>query len=215
MALCLFFQVSGLSCKHKITAFSTGFRSQVNYPVGAFDHIGVVLDHNNRMALVDQSIKRSQQFFYIMKMKSGSGLIKNEKDLSGRSYPCRGKKPASPFVLLLPKVYQTTVRASHNPVPLHSMDGWHWKSFFIFKKFNGFIHTQLQHLVNILSLVLYFKHFFLEFFSLAYLAGQVNIGKELHFNNFFAFTFAGIATATIHIKRKMFWLKTTHLAERL
>jgi len=43
----------------------------------------------------------------------------------------------------------------------------------------------------------------------------MHISQELHFNNLFALSFAGIAPSTINIKRKMLGLKTTHFAQWL
>src|SRR5688572_662530 len=41
------------------------------------------------------------------------------------------------------------------------------------------------------------------------------IRKKLHFDNLFSFSLASVTTATVHIKRKMFWLKATHLTQGL
>ena len=36
------------------------------------------------------------------------------------------------------------------------------------------------------------------------------IGKELHFNNSLAFTFAGVASTTVDVERKMLGLKAAN-----
>ena len=43
----------------------------------------------------------------------------------------------------------------------------------------------------------------------------MHICKKLHFNYLFTFTFAGIASAAIYIKRKMLWLIATHFTQWL
>ena len=43
----------------------------------------------------------------------------------------------------------------------------------------------------------------------------MHICQKLHFYNLFAFTFAGIAPATIYIKRKMFGLKAPYFTHGL
>ena len=46
------FQICRNTCKNNITPFISRFRPKVNYPVGTFYYIGIVLNHPNRMALV-------------------------------------------------------------------------------------------------------------------------------------------------------------------
>ena len=99
----------------------------------------------------------------------------------------------------------------HPILKLHSF----YSLFFFAKKFNCFVHTHFQHIINIFFLVVYFQHFFFKSFSAAYFAYQMNICKELHFHYLFAFSFAGIATAAINIKRKMLWQKPAHFTQWL
>ena len=64
---------------HELAAFGSAFRSQVDDPVGAFDHIQVVLDHNDRIARVNQLLKNTHQFANIIKMQAGRGLVEDVK----------------------------------------------------------------------------------------------------------------------------------------
>src|SRR6185503_9697819 len=69
------------TCKHQISTPIPCFGAQVNYPICAPDHIRIVLYYYNGVPLFNEGIKGNQQFLYIMKMKSGSRLIKDEQDL--------------------------------------------------------------------------------------------------------------------------------------
>ena len=69
-------EISWRACINQAASARPRFRSKVNYPVGAPDHIRIVLDHNNGVALFNQSVEGSQQFLDIMKMKPGCGFIK-------------------------------------------------------------------------------------------------------------------------------------------
>ena len=44
---------------------------------------------------------------------------------------------------------------------------------------------------------------------------QMHVCKELYFHYLFAFAFAGVASAAIYIKGKVFGLKAAHLTQRL
>ena len=46
---------------HDLTALIAAFWSQVNHPVAATDHIEVVLDHQDRVALIDKALHHIHQ----------------------------------------------------------------------------------------------------------------------------------------------------------
>src|SRR3954447_7667009 len=75
---CIFY-VWWNTCVNDIATLISGFRAHINYPIRSFDHIKVMLYYNYRMALVDECIKRCEQFLNIMKMQTGCRLIKNKK----------------------------------------------------------------------------------------------------------------------------------------
>ncbi len=75
------------------------------------------------------------------------------------------------------------------------------------KELYRFINAHVQHVVNVFHAVGNLQHFFLKSPAIAYFADQVHIGQELHFYHLFAFTFTGIAAATIYIKGIVFGLK--------
>src|SRR6187431_605728 len=82
-ALLAFGNVGRLTCENHIASFITSFRTKINDPIGTSNNIKIVFNNDDRMSLFYQCIERSKQFFYIMKMKTCCGFVKNEKDLSG------------------------------------------------------------------------------------------------------------------------------------
>ena len=60
MAVQRLFQIGRLARKYQVAAGIACFRAKVNDPVGTFDHIGIMLDNDDGMALFNQCIKRSQ-----------------------------------------------------------------------------------------------------------------------------------------------------------
>src|SRR5436190_5161115 len=81
--LLIFLKISRFPSKHHIASFIAGLGTKINDPIGAANYIQVMFNNDDRMSLFDQCIKRCQQFFYIMKMKTRCWLIKNEKYLIG------------------------------------------------------------------------------------------------------------------------------------
>ena len=57
----------------------SAFWTQVDEPVAGADHVQVVLDHQQRMAGVEQLAQRAQQFGDVVEMQSGRGLVEHEQ----------------------------------------------------------------------------------------------------------------------------------------
>ncbi len=62
----------------------TTFRPEINDPIGAFDHLKIVLDYDNRVACVAQFHQHLQQFLDIREVQSGRRLIENVQGPTGR-----------------------------------------------------------------------------------------------------------------------------------
>ena len=58
-----------------LTSTCSGFGTKVNDPVGGFDDIEIVLNHNDRIALLDKTIQYTQQLQDVIKMQAGCWLI--------------------------------------------------------------------------------------------------------------------------------------------
>ena len=157
------------------------------------------------MSLLNQGIEGSQQFFDIMKMKTGSWFIKNEKNFASSFSLSQEKKPVSPVALHHPKAYRKIVPALHTQA-LHRLKVlWHWhNAFFVLEKFNGFIHTHFQNFINIFAFILHFQHFFFKSFAITNFTGEMHIGKKLHFHDLFTFSFTGITRPPSTLNEKCF-----------
>ncbi len=60
-------------------AFLSAFRSEIDDPVGAFHHLKVVLDHDDRIPRLDQALKQFHEQSDIVEMESGGRFIEDEK----------------------------------------------------------------------------------------------------------------------------------------
>ena len=61
-----------------MTAFVTGFGPQVNDPIGALDHVKIVLDDQHRMTGIDETLKGFQQNADVVKMQAGGRFVEEE-----------------------------------------------------------------------------------------------------------------------------------------
>ena len=61
------------------------FRSEVNDPIGIFDHVEVVFDDEDGIARFDEAIEDVQQALNIGKVESRRGLIQDVQSSPGRT----------------------------------------------------------------------------------------------------------------------------------
>ena len=71
------------------------------------------------------------------------------------------------------------------------------------KEAQRLLHRHLQHLVDVLALVLDFENPGLVAGAVAVFAGQLDVGQELHFDGHGAVAFAGVAAAAGHVEGEM------------
>src|SRR5262245_52697897 len=62
---------------HYPPARGPALRTEVNHMVGALDHVQVVLDDDDGVALVDELREHVEQLPRVLEMQAGRGLIKN------------------------------------------------------------------------------------------------------------------------------------------
>ena len=69
----------GRSRRDQLPAFVARFGPEVDHPIGALDHFKVVLDHDQRVAALDQSLKQPHQDRDVVEMQSGRRLVEDEE----------------------------------------------------------------------------------------------------------------------------------------
>ena len=76
--------------RDNFAAFVSRLWSQIDDPVGTFNHFEIVLDHDDRMPGVDQPLEQLQQHRDIIEMQAGSRFVEDE-EISKRFF-CRGSR---------------------------------------------------------------------------------------------------------------------------
>lgn len=60
--------------RHDLSTGRSSFRSEVDHPIGALDHIQIVLDHHDGIAAVHQLLQHRQELLDVLDMQPGGGL---------------------------------------------------------------------------------------------------------------------------------------------
>jgi len=64
---------------HQFSAALAGFRTKVDHPVGAFDHVQVMLDDEQRVAGIDEALEHFQQHTNVLEVQAGGGFVEEEE----------------------------------------------------------------------------------------------------------------------------------------
>ena len=62
---------------NNIAAAIAAFRAKIDNPIGGFDHIHIMFDHNDTITLLDEFLQNLQQLGNIMEMQTGCWFIQN------------------------------------------------------------------------------------------------------------------------------------------
>src|SRR5438477_9599093 len=81
----------GGAFRHDVPAAVAALRTEIDHPIGAADHVEVVLDDQNTAAILDEPLKRVQQLGDVVEVKTGGRLIEDEQSaFTGRLAQVRG-----------------------------------------------------------------------------------------------------------------------------
>src|SRR5581483_4082042 len=61
--------------RYNMSAALASFRTHVDYIVGAFDEVEVVLDDNNGISMIDKLLENLDQFSYVFVMEADCRLV--------------------------------------------------------------------------------------------------------------------------------------------
>ena len=190
-----------------LPAFVARLRPQVDHPVGTFDHFEIVLDHDQRIPALHQSLKQPHQDGDIVEMQSSRRLVENEKT-SGRSIRVRR------FVRQMPDQLQPLRFAAGQGVerlPEPQITEAHFIEHIEFvaeflgfanlrEKLDCFTYRHLEDAVDRFSVELDAQDVRLKTAAFALGAPHVEIAQELHLDLFEAGAATALATAAAGVE---------------
>ena len=186
---------------HHITAGIAALGTQIDDPVGGFDDIHIVLDHQHRVSAVDQTLQRGQQRADVGEMQAGGGLVKYEQFalLVAGTIADKARKFEA---LGLPAGHGVDRLAQSNIAQSHVGQGLQCRNHFpvIGEKRQRLIHRHGQNVMDVVSPVAHIQHFGFEALSLAVRTENEDIGEKLHLHFFESIAFAGFTASAGHIK---------------
>ena len=167
--------------RHDPSAAIAAFRAKIKDPVGGFDHLEIMLDDDHRVALVHQRMQHFEQLAHVLEMQPGRRFVENIQRPPGRptrqflaefdplrlaARQCRRLLPqrdiAEPDLL---QNLQPVMNARHRGEIRHRL-----------------VHRHRQYFGDRLVAELDFQGLAVVAPPLAGIAGDVDVGQEVHFD---------------------------------
>ena len=190
---------SGRAFCHDPAAAVAAFGAEIENPVGGLDDFQVVLDHHDRVALVHQGVEDFQQFADVLEMQAGGGFVEDvEGAAGGAAGQFLGQLDALRFAAgqggrLLPErdVAEADLLEDFEPVVDARLGA---------EVGDGFVHRHRQDLGDGFVAEFDLQCFSIVAFSLARVAGDIDVGQEVHLDFQQAVALAGLAAAALDVE---------------
>ena len=75
----------GRAGRHDLAARRAALGPEVDHPVGAPDHVEVVLDHHHAVAELDELLEHAEQLRDVGEVEAGGGLVEQVQRAAGRA----------------------------------------------------------------------------------------------------------------------------------
>ena len=175
------------------------FGPQVDHVVRGLDHIQIVFDDHDGVALVPQPVQHPQQLFDVRVVQSGRGLIEDVKR-APRGTLGQFSRQLHPLGLAAREgggvLAQAHIRQAHIiECGQLAGDGRH-----VGQKPQRLLDGHFQHFMDVLAAVADFQGLAVVALALAHIAGHVHIRQEVHFHLEDAVALAGLAAAALDVE---------------
>lgn len=185
-----------------LAALVSGFRSEVDDPVGGFDNVEIVFDDDDADAFFDQALEDGQEQADVVEVEAGGWFVEDDEgfftafalDHALDEFQSLGFAAAEDVDgLAEEEVFESDFA--------EEFEGAGDLAFFFFfcKEVDGFGDGHFEDFVDGFSVEFYFENFFAEAFAFALGAAEKEVAEELHFDFFeaeagaaFAASFAGV-----------------------
>ena len=201
IALPVFRHLFGCARRDDLSAAPSSVGTQVYDVVRHLDDVQVVLYDHYGVAGVREAVEDRKKFRHVMGVQSRSGLVQDVEGLSrtafaefgGEFHPLRLSPRKSRGGLP-----ELDIAQSHVVEGLDAgADARH-----VFEKVQRLLHRHIQHFGDILPLIPHFQSLAVVSCALAHLAGDVDVGEEVHLDLDYAVAVTVLAPAARDVEGK-------------
>ena len=190
---------SGVPVGEDRAAAMAAFGAQVDHPVGGLDHVEVVLDHHDRVAVVAQLVQHGEQVLDVVEVQAGGRLVEDVQRAAGIA--------AREFLRQLHALRFAAGQRGRRLAELDvaqadvdqrlelARDRRHR-----LEQLQRVLDRHLQHVVDAVALVEDLQRLAVVALAVADVAGHVHVGQEVHLDLDQAVALAGFAAAAAHVE---------------
>ena len=167
--------------------------------VGGLDHVQVVLDDHHGVARVHQLLQNLDELVDVGGVEAGGGLV---QDIDGLAGGALGQLSGQLDPLCLAAGEGGGGLAQLHIAQAHLVEGLDLvvEPGQVLEEAQGLLHRHLQHLVDILALVADLQSLPVVALAFAHLAGNIDVGQEVHLDLDKAVARAGLTPAAPDIE---------------
>ena len=177
------------------------FGTDVDQVVGHLDDVEVVLDDNHRIAAVHELVQHVEQQADILEMESRRRFVEDIERTARIAFrKLRGELDA----LALAARRSCRAGPQRQVAEAHLLDGPQLlvDRGDIFEELDGHVDRHVQHVVDILALVLHFERLAVVAVAAARLAAHIDVRQEVHLDGLHAGAAALLAAAALDVERE-------------
>ena len=179
IAFCVLHDLLGRTCLEQASSATAALGTHVDDVVGHLDDVEVVLDDDDRVALVDQALEHAHQDADVLEVEPRGGLV---EDVEGVARVALGELGGELHALALAAregrggLAQLDVAEADLLQHLYLVeDGGH-----VLKELYGAIDGHVEHIGDGLASVAHLEGLVIVPLATAYLAGDEHVGQEVH-----------------------------------
>ena len=206
----------GSACGNERSALVAPFGTEVDEMVGTLDDVEIVLHDDDRMAAADEAVEGAEQLLDVVEVESRCGLIEDEE--RGRLFLLADEVGEFHALVLTAREGRGTL-SQMDIVESHLVEGAQPVGNGLFavaaEKLHCLAHGHVEHVGDILAMEAHIQHLRLEPRAVAALAGQDDVGHELHLDGNLAGTLAFVTSASVGIEGEVLGGIAPLLGERL
>lgn len=72
--------------RHQLPAAAAAFRAHVDDPVGGFNHVEVVFDDDDGVAVIAQFVQHTEQLLDVVEVQAGGGFVEDVEGFAGVAF---------------------------------------------------------------------------------------------------------------------------------
>src|SRR6478672_1383901 len=184
-------------------ASGPGLRTEIDYPIGPLDDVHMVLDDDDGVSGIYQTVENVDENPYVVEVEASCGLVQ-DIELATLPFSCLGQLPGNLEPLRLSagesrgRLTQPEI-AEPNLLQLPERGTQAW---LVPEPSDRFVDCPLQHIMDRASLDSYVQHLGPIPGATAGLAGHIDVGQEDHLDLNVSGAFTGLAPPAGQVERE-------------